>query len=91
MNLQRKKHWETVYETENQDEVSLTQEIPKTSLAFIKSFGLARSAKIIDIGGGDSTLVDHLLDQGFENITVLDISAKTLENAKIRLGEKQKM
>lgn len=90
MNLQRKKHWETVYETKNPDEVSWTQEIPKTSLAFIHSFGLDKSAKIIDIGGGDSKLVDFLLDQGFENITVLDISEKALEKAKIRLGEKSK-
>ena len=90
MNLDRKKHWETVYETKNPNEVSWTQEIPKTSLAFIKSFGLARSAKIIDIGGGDSTLVDHLLNEGFENITVLDISERSLEKAKLRLGEKAK-
>ncbi|WP_312818240.1 class I SAM-dependent methyltransferase [Kaistella carnis] len=90
MNLQRKKHWETVYETKNPAEVSWTQEIPKTSLAFIHSFGLDKSAKIIDIGGGDSKLVDHLLNQGFENITVLDISEKALEKAKIRLVEKAK-
>lgn len=90
MNLQRKKHWETVYETKNPDEVSWTQEIPKTSLAFIHSLGLDKSAKIIDIGGGDSKLVDFLLDQGFENITVLDISEKALEKAKIRLVEKAK-
>jgi len=79
-----------VYETKNPDEVSWTQEIPKTSLAFIHSFGLDKSAKIIDIGGGDSKLVDHLLNQGFEDITVLDISEKALEKAKIRLGEKSK-
>ncbi|WP_373707675.1 class I SAM-dependent methyltransferase [Kaistella sp.] len=90
MNLDRKKHWETVYETKSPEQVSWTQEIPKTSLAFIKSFGLARSAKIIDIGGGDSTLVDHLLNEGFENITVLDISEKSLEKVKLRLGEKGK-
>ena len=90
MNSDRKQHWETVYETKNPDEVSWTQEIPKTSLAFIQSFGLDQSAKIIDIGGGDSKLVDHLLDQGFENITILDISEKALKKAKIRLGEKAK-
>lgn len=83
-----KKHWETVYETKNLDQVSWTQEIPKTSLEFIRSFGLSKSAKIIDIGGGDSKLVDYLLAEGFENITVLDISAKSLEKAKVRLGEK---
>jgi len=83
-----KKHWETVYETKNPNEVSWTQEVPKTSLDFITSFGLNKQAKIIDIGGGDSKLVDYLLEQGFENITVLDISEKALEKAKKRLGEK---
>ena len=91
MNVDRKKHWETVYETKSPDEVSWTQEIPKTSLAIIDSFGLDQSAKIIDIGGGDSKLVDHLLNQGFTNITVLDISEKALEKSKLRLGEKAKM
>jgi len=88
MKLDRKKHWETVYETKNPDQVSWTQETPKTSLEFIHSFGLIKTAKIIDIGGGDSKLVDYLLDEGFVNITVLDISAKSLEKAKNRLGEK---
>ena len=91
MNVNRKKHWETVYETKNPTEVSWTQEIPKTSLDFITSFTLDKSAKIIDIGGGDSNLVDHLLGQGFTNITVLDISEKALEKAKLRLGAKAKM
>ena len=88
MKLDRKKHWETVYETKNPDQVSWTQETPKTSLEFIHSFGLKKTAKIIDIGGGDSKLVDYLLDEGFENITILDISAKSMEKAKDRLGEK---
>ena len=88
--LNKKNHWETVYETKNPDQVSWTQELPKTSLDFIHSFGLAKNAKIIDIGGGDSKLVDYLLDSGFENITVLDISAKALEKAKNRLGNKAK-
>jgi len=88
MELDRKKHWETVYETKNPDQVSWTQETPKTSLESINSFGLKKTAKIIDIGGGDSKLVDYLLDEGFENVTVLDISAKSLEKAKKRLGEK---
>ena len=88
MEFDRKKHWETVYETKNPNQVSWTQEIPKTSLEFINSFGLNKTAKIIDIGGGDSKLVDYLLEEGFENITVLDISYKSLEKAKKRLGEK---
>jgi cyclopropane fatty-acyl-phospholipid synthase-like methyltransferase len=88
MKLDRKTHWETVYETKNPDQVSWTQEIPKTSLEFIHSFKLEKTAKIIDVGGGDSKLVDYLLDEGFENISVLDISSKSLEKAKKRLGDK---
>lgn len=87
-NTNRKNHWETVYETKNPDQVSWTQEIPKTSLDFISSFDVTKEARIIDIGGGDSKLVDYLLDLGFENITVLDISEKALEKAQNRLGDK---
>ena len=88
--MNRKNHWETVYQTKSPEQVSWTQEVPQTSLAFISSFGVAKTARIIDIGGGDSKLVDHLLEQGFENITVLDISEKALEKAKSRLGDKAK-
>ncbi len=84
----RKNHWETVYETKNPEEVSWTPKSPKTSIDIIQSFKLSKSAKIIDVGGGDSKLVDYLINEGFENITVLDISSKSLEKAKIRLGEK---
>lgn len=85
---ERKKHWETVYTNKTPQEVSWTQEKPSTSLDFIASFGLPKSASIIDIGGGDSLLVDNLLELGYDNITVLDISGKALERAKKRLGEK---
>jgi len=87
MEINRKKHWETVYETKQPNEVSWTQENPKTSLDFIHETRLGKSAKIIDIGGGDSKLVDFLLNEGYENITVLDISEKALEKAKKRLGK----
>lgn len=88
MEIDRKNHWQTVYETKQPNEVSWTQENPKTSLDFIKATNLDKSVKIIDIGGGDSNLVDFLLADGYENITVLDISASSLERAKKRLGEK---
>lgn len=88
MNIDNKKHWENVYETKQPNEVSWTQEIPTTSLQFIDSFGIDKNAAIIDIGGGDSRLVDYLLDKGFVNISVLDISSKSLEKAKHRLGSK---
>ncbi len=90
MKNEKKNHWEKVYETKQPNEVSWTQGIPQTSLDFIHSFKLPKSAKIIDVGGGDSRLVDFLIDEGFENITVLDISDKALERAKKRLGKKAK-
>lgn len=77
-----KNHWENVYETKNPDEVSWTQKIPQTSLDLIEETSKGKSSKIIDIGGGDSNLVDFLLEKGFVNISVLDISAKALEKAK---------
>lgn len=88
MENNRKEHWETVYETKQPCEVSWTQEYPKTSLDFIRDTNLDKSAKIIDIGGGDSKLVDFLLEEGYQNISVLDISANALERAKKRLGKK---
>lgn len=86
--MDRKNHWETVYETKNPDEVSWTQKVPQISLDFIRSFGLDKASKIIDVGGGDSKLVDFLLDEEFENITVLDISGKAIERTKERLGDR---
>ncbi len=83
-------HWDFVYKTNGPEEVSWTQDVPKTSLNFIHSFNLPKTAKIIDVGGGDSKLVDHLLAEGFENITVLDISKNALQKAQKRLGTKAK-
>lgn len=82
-----KAHWETVFTTKQSHEVSWTQDVPTTSIDLIKSYQLPKTAKIIDIGGGDSKLVDYLLEEGFEDISVLDISASALERAKNRLGE----
>ena len=84
----RKQHWNIVYTTKLPNEVSWTQEIPTTSLEFIHSFNLPKTASIIDVGGGDSKLVDYLIGEGYENLTVLDISDRALERAKTRLGEK---
>jgi SAM-dependent methyltransferase len=88
MEQSRKNHWETVYETKNPDQVSWTQKVPKIALEFIHSFGLSKQAKIIDIGGGDSKFVDFLIEAGFQNISVLDISSAAIEKAKKRLGDK---
>ena len=81
-----KTHWENVFKTKQAHEVSWTQTVPQTSLDILHGFQLSKTAKIIDIGGGDSLLVDFLLQEGFENITVLDISKNALQRAKTRLG-----
>ena len=83
-----KTHWENIYATKQANEVSWTQAVPQTSLNFIHNSGLNKDAPIIDIGGGDSKLVDYLLDEGFENVSVLDISEKALEKTRKRLGNK---
>lgn len=86
--MSNKSHWENVFTTKTPNDVSWTQEYPKTAIDYIESLKLSKTANIIDIGGGDSTLVDALLDKGFVNIWVLDISATALEKTKIRLGER---
>ena len=87
-NFDRKKHWENIYETKELKDVSWYQPTPETSIQLINSLNLSKDAKIIDIGGGDSFLVDHLIDLGYLNITVLDISIAAINRAKKRLGEK---
>lgn len=84
-----KKHWENVYQNKTPEQVSWTQKFPKTSLDLIAQFDVDLSSKIIDVGGGDSHLVDFLIDEGYENISVLDISSKAIERAKNRLGDKE--
>ncbi len=86
--VSRKAHWEDVYAAKGEQEVSWYQDNPAPSLELIALAGLARDAAIVDIGGGASRLVDHLLARGFERLTVLDLSAAALERAKARLGEK---
>ena len=83
---ERIKHWDNLYDSKDLDEVSWYQKVPAITLAFIKKTALPKSAKIIDIGGGDSLLVDHLLNLGYEDISVLDISLTALNKAKDRLG-----
>lgn len=86
--MENKNHWETVFSTKQAHEVSWTQDVPSTSLRFIRSYNLSKSAAIIDIGGGDSKLVDFLLEEGYSDLSVLDISAAALERAKARLGDR---
>lgn len=85
-NSGRKAHWEKIYQSRALEEVSWYQPRPETSLRFLEALGLPLAAKIIDIGGGDSLLVDHLLELGYHNLSVLDISEAALERARRRLG-----
>lgn len=87
-NSNRKSHWENIYQTKNLTDVSWYQSKPVTSLSFFDKFKVPKNAKIIDIGGGDSLLVDFLLDKGYTDLTVLDISESSLKKAQNRLGNR---
>ena len=87
---EKKQHWETVFTTKAENEVSWYQNEPKTSIQLIQACKVLKDAKIIDMGGGDSYLIDSLLDLGYTNLFLLDISAAAIERAKKRLGEKAK-
>jgi 2-polyprenyl-3-methyl-5-hydroxy-6-metoxy-1,4-benzoquinol methylase len=88
--MENKTHWEQIYHTKTATQVSWYQLHPSLSLQHIQNTGVGKTSHIIDVGGGASTLVDHLLDDGFQQITVLDISAAALEVAQQRLGQRAK-
>ena len=85
--LDQKKHWEKTYSAQKPGQHSWYQVGPKVSLALIAATGVRPDAALLDVGGGDSTLADALLDQHFSRLTVLDIAASALARAKARLGE----
>ena len=82
----KKEHWENIYANKQMNEVSWFQQEPTISLALIQKNTQSKDDAIIDIGGGDGFLVDNLLELGYTNITVLDISANAINKAKERLG-----
>jgi ubiquinone/menaquinone biosynthesis C-methylase UbiE len=84
--MQNKDHWEKVYTTKTPDSVSWFQAHADMSMRLIRASGLGHDAAFIDIGGGASTLVDDLLDDGHTNVTVLDLSAAALTESRRRLG-----
>jgi cysteine desulfurase len=79
-------YWQGVYEQKGEEEVSWFQALPQTSLDLIARTGVAQDARIVDLGGGASRLVDALLASGFSRVTVVDIAAAALERARRRLG-----
>jgi SAM-dependent methyltransferase len=84
----RQAHWENVYTTKGENEVSWFQLDPAPSFELITQAGATHASAIIDVGGGASRLVDHLVEQGFEDVTVLDLSGAALEAARQRLGSR---
>lgn len=86
--MNKKEHWENVYQVKASNQVSWFRERLENSLEMILATGVGERAAIIDVGGGNSTLVDDLLGAGFQNLSVLDISAKAIENSRQRLGNR---
>ena len=84
--MDRKQHWEQVYTNKNTKEVSWYQESPTISLQLISAS--QKNTDLIDIGGGASVLIDHLIDNDYQQLAVLDISDAALQTTKNRLGEK---
>lgn len=87
-NSARKIHWETVFQTKDTTKVSWHQPFPKISINLIDKLNLPKTAKIIEVGSGDSFLGDFLLEKGYSEITLLDISEKALDTIKERLSGK---
>jgi SAM-dependent methyltransferase len=88
MGISEKEYWEKIYQNKQEEELSWFQPYPKTSMEFLELFSLPLTANIIDIGGGNSHFADVLLERGYTNIWVLDISELAIASAKKRLGEK---
>lgn len=86
MDIEARKHWERVYATKAPDAVSWYRPHLEESLRYIRATGLGPGAAVIDVGGGEATLVDDLIDAGYGDVTVLDISAHALEVCRERLG-----
>jgi len=86
-----KDHWEQVYTTRLAEKLGWYKPRLDTSLAWIEELGLDRSSPLIDVGGGASTLVDDLVDAGYESITILDISENALAASKKRLGRQSEL
>jgi len=83
-------HWNNVYQNKTENEVSWFQQEPSKSIELIDEMNLPIDSEIIDIGAGESRLVDSLLKKGFNKIAILDISLASLEKLKLRLGDSSK-
>ena len=79
-------HWDEVYATRATDAVSWYQSEPAISVRLVETSAPERSAAIVDVGGGTSSLVDRLLADGYRALTLVDVSARALETVRARLG-----
>ncbi len=86
--MDARQHWERVYRTKQPTEVSWYAPHLDVSLRMIEEAAPERGSRIIDVGGGEATLVDDLLDRGYRYLSVLDVSVTALDVAKARLGER---
>ena len=86
--MNTKTHWEHIYRKKGPREVSWYQEHAQSSLQYIRNTGLQKTGHIIDVGGGTSTLVDDLVMEGYQQISILDVSGHALQLARQRLGVK---
>ena len=80
-------HWNRLYTEKASTELSWYQPVLTRSLELVQDTGIEKTAAIIDVGGGDSTLANALLAIGFVNITVLDLSSAALERSRVRIGD----
>lgn len=86
--MDRRAHWNTVFSTKQERDVSWFESLPETSLSMLKACGMSRETCLVDVGGGDSHLIDQLVADGLECLAVLDISGSALARARARLGDR---
>lgn len=84
--MSTREHWDTIYEARGPAELSWYQPVPVMSLRMIEEAGLPSDARILDVGGGTSNLVDELLKRGYSRLSVLDLSPRAIGLAQARLG-----
>ncbi len=86
--MQRKDHWEHIYTAKGEQDVSWFESLPSVSLQLLEASGMTRESCVLDVGGGDSRLVDYLAGRGMDCLAVLDVSGAALRRAQARLGER---
>ncbi len=87
--MNRKEHWNNAYTDKSIDQLGWFQQNPEPSMGLVRSLNLSRYAEILDVGAGASSLIEHLLEDGFQNITVNDISPVALDKLREALGKEE--